>query len=172
MVSRLNRFLFLVAVFLSGGVVMLALRPPVNVALSVPSLTDASFNSPSLNSPSLNNPSLNDRPVGAVPATWSQFGQLVQDQFKALLEANDDTANRFRLTLKNQPASGEFPPGVVLVQVWVGSDGKVTRLEFPSLQSREADADLRAILEGANIGRPPSDMPQPLRLKLAPAPLG
>jgi hypothetical protein len=152
MVYRLNRFLFLVIVFLSGGVVMLALRPSPNVAVAPLSL--------------------NAHPVDAVPVTWSQFGQLVQDQFKALLEANDETANRFRLFLKNQPAPGEFPPSVLLVQVWVGGDGKVARLEFPPLQNRQADADLRAILERANIGRPPSDMPQPLRLKLAPAPLG
>jgi hypothetical protein len=152
MVSHLNRFLFLLIVFLSGGVAMLALRPSPNIALS--------------------GRSLNDRPVEAVPETWSQFGQLVQDQFKALLEANDETANRFRLSLNSQPASWELPPSVLLVQVWVGADGKVARLEFPPLQNQQADADLRAILERANIGRPPSDMPQPLRLKLAPAPLG
>lgn len=146
---HLNRFLVLVIVFLTGGVVMLELRPEPVVLLPPPART------------------FNDRPAEAVPASWSRFAQLVQDQFKARLEANDSTADRFRLFLKNRAANGDPSSSALVLHVWIGADGMVERVEFPSLQDRQVEADLRRILERRNIGPPPSEMPQPLRLKMA-----
>jgi hypothetical protein len=145
----LNRFLVLVAVFLAGGVVMLELRPAAIVSLPPAQTFD-------------------NRPAEAIPESWARFAQLVEDQFKARLEANDGTANRFRLFLKGEATSGGDPSSSTLVvEVWVGADGIVERVAFPPLQDRQAETDLHSILEGRNIGPPPSDMPQPLRLKLA-----
>jgi hypothetical protein len=41
-------------------------------------------------------PRLSDQPVDTVPASWAQFAQLVQGQFKALLDQT------------NGPAPGKF----------------------------------------------------------------
>jgi hypothetical protein len=145
---RLNRFLFFVAVILASVVATLELQPTPVVPM-----------------PPVERPIY--PPARTVPTSWAQFAQLVQDQFKALLEANNSTAERFRLFLKNQANSGDFPSTALLVHVWVGADGKVKRVDFPALLDRQADADLHAILERGNIGRPPADMPQPLLVKLA-----
>jgi hypothetical protein len=144
----LNRFLVFIVVFLAGGVVTLEFLPSPTVFTPSPRLPD-------------------DRPAEAVPASWSRFAQLVQDQFKARLEADDGTADRFRLFLKNRSASEDLSSNALLVQVWVGADGKVERVAFPPLEDEQADADLHALLERRKIGPPPSDMPQPLHVKLA-----
>lgn len=145
---RLDRFLFLVIVFLTGGIVVLELQPASSVSL--PPMRP-----------------LADRPLHAVPVAWTRFAQLVQDQFKALLEANDGAADRVRLFLKNRAADGDPASSALFIQVWVGADGKVERVVFPPLEDRQAEADLHRILEQRDIGPPPPDMPQPLRLKLA-----
>jgi hypothetical protein len=146
---RVDRILLLVIMFLAGGVVMLELRPEPMV--SVPPAR-----------------SFNDRPTAqAVPAAWSRFAQHAMDQFKMGLDANDGTAGRFRLFLKNRGAGGDPEAYTLPIAVWIGADGKVARLDFPPLRDPQAEADLHRILEGREIGPPPSDMPQPLRLKLA-----
>ncbi|WP_189041378.1 hypothetical protein [Aliidongia dinghuensis] len=142
----------MVAVFLAGGVVMLALRPS-SVVYTPPFRTHD------------DHPTAH-HPAQAVPASWAQFAQLVQDQFKARLEADDPTADRFRQFLKTRVVEGS-QSNALFIQVWVDAEGKVARLEFQPLQDRQADADLHAILERHAIGRPPSDMPQPVHVKLA-----
>jgi hypothetical protein len=146
--GRMTRFLSSIAVFLAGGVVVLELQPPAVVDTPPPAVVRS------------------EPLTQAVPASWAQFAQLVQDQFKARLEADNAIADRFRAFLKTQ-ARGASPVNFLLVQVWVGADGKVARIDCPPLQDQQAIADLHAILEQRAIGRPPPDMPQPLRVKLA-----
>jgi hypothetical protein len=118
--------------------------------------------------PSASAQSLNYRSSNAVPAAWMRYAQLVQYRFKEWLSADDDVAYRFHLFLENRAVAGDTPPESLVVKVWIAKDGGVQRVEFPSLQDAQADADLRAILTQGNIGEPPpSDLLQPIHLKVA-----
>jgi hypothetical protein len=145
----INRFLCLIAAIMVCAVILLEFQRPS------PTVAMAPAHEPDY------------RSSKAVPAAWTQFAQLVQDQFKALLEANDGTADRFRLFLKNRAVNGDGSSNALLVHVWVGADGKIERVQFPTLSDRQADTDLHMLLERGNIGAPPADMPQPLHVKLA-----
>lgn len=118
--------------------------------------------------PSANAQNLDYRSPNAVPAAWTRYAQLVQYRFKEWLAADDEVAYRFHLFLENRAVGEDTPPAALVVKVWIAKDGAVQRVEFPSLQNQQADADLRAILTQGNIGEPPpADLLQPLHLKLA-----
>ena len=54
-----------------------------------------------------------------------------------------------------------------MVRVWVGNDGRVSRVGFSSLGTQQADDDLRAILTGQPLSESlPRDMRQPMILQL------
>jgi hypothetical protein len=104
-----------------------------------------------------------------VPQQWIAYAQLVGSQFQTWLEANDDGANDFHRYLDDQvpTAKGDAPPPSIGVRAWIGPDGRVTEVEFDSLGDANADATLHRLLTGHLITKaPPSDMRQPLRIRL------
>jgi len=104
----------------------------------------------------------------ALPASWSSYAGLVGQQFQAWLMGDDDVAYRLHKFLEDRAVSAtDAPPGPLLVKVWIGPEGRVTRLDFPSLGAPQADADLRQVLTTAPLSElPPPDMRQPLVLRL------
>lgn len=111
---------------------------------------------------------LNHRAPNTVPAAWQRFAQLVQYRFREWLAADDEVAYRFHLFLENRVINEDAPPESLVVKVWVAPDGQVERVVFPPLSDAQANEDLRTILTRGNIGEPPpSDMLQPLHLRLA-----
>lgn len=104
----------------------------------------------------------------AVPASWTSYAGLVGRQFQAWLMGDDDVAFRFHQFLEGRAVSAtDTPPGPLLIKVWIGSEGQVTRLDFASLGAEEANADLRHLLTATPLSEPPpSDMRQPLMLRL------
>ncbi len=108
------------------------------------------------------------RSANSVPTPWVRYAELVQYRFKDWLAADDEVAYRFHLFLANRVINEATPPDSLIVQVWIATTGKVDRIEFPPLKDPQANDDLRLILSRGNIGEPPpSDMLQPLRLKLS-----
>jgi len=87
---------------------------------------------------------------------------------QAWLMGDDDVAYRLHKFLEDRAVSAtDAPPGPLLVKVWIGPEGRVTRLDFPSLGAPQADADLRQVLTTAPLSElPPPDMRQPLVLRL------
>lgn len=104
----------------------------------------------------------------AVPASWRSYAGLVGQQFQAWLMGDDDVAYRLHKFLEDRLVSAtEEPPGPLTIKVWIGPEGQVTRLDFPSLGAPDADADLRQILTANPLSEPPPpDMRQPLMLRL------
>ncbi|HTH98408.1 MAG TPA: hypothetical protein VL574_13400 [Stellaceae bacterium] len=112
-------------------------------------------------------PNLDYRQPDAVPSSWLRYAQLVQYRFKELLAADNEVAYRFHLFLENRTVNADAPPDQLIVKVWVAHNGKVQKIEFPSLHDAQADKDLHAILGRGNIGEaPPADMLQPIHLRL------
>lgn len=103
-----------------------------------------------------------------VPASWRSYAGLVGQQFQAWLMADDDIAYRLHKFLEDRAVSAtDTPPGPLLVKVWIGPEGEVTRLDFTSLGAPQADADLRQLLTASPLSEPPPpDMRQPLTLRL------
>lgn len=103
--------------------------------------------------------------MNAVPVSWRSYAGLVGQQFQAWLMADDDAAYRLHVFLEEHSARVSAEP--LLIKVWIGGQGQVTRLDFPSLGSVQADEDLRHILSASPLGEPPpSGMLQPLTLRL------
>jgi hypothetical protein len=141
---------------------------PVTGAVGTAAIIFLTFGASELSVPSASAAdSLESRSTHAVPPAWSQFAQLLQYRFREWLAADNDTAYRFHLYLENRVINESEPPKALPVSAWIGADGAIKRIEFPSLQNKQADEDLYLILSSGNIGEaPPSDMLQPVRLKL------
>ncbi|MFP3504640.1 YbaB/EbfC family DNA-binding protein [Burkholderia sp. SIMBA_062] len=104
-----------------------------------------------------------------VPQPWISYAQLVGRQFQAWLEADGDAADRLHRYLEARVlnASADAPPPAIVVRAWIGANGAVTRIEFASLGSADADATLRQLLTASPLTEaPPPDMLQPLRVRL------
>ncbi|WP_414016578.1 YbaB/EbfC family DNA-binding protein [Burkholderia territorii] len=104
-----------------------------------------------------------------VPQPWISYAQLVGRQFQAWLEADGDAADRLHRCLEERVlnARADAPPPAIVVRAWIGANGAVTRVEFASLGSADADATLRQLLTASPLAEaPPPDMLQPLRVRL------
>ena len=121
----------------------------------------------SAGAPAASAQSLDYRAPNAVPASWTQYAQLIQYKFRQWLSADDEVAYRFHLFLENRVLNEAAPPDALVVKVWIAANGKVQRVDFPPLQDKQANQDLQTILTRGNIGEaPPSDMLQPVHLKV------
>jgi O-acetylhomoserine/O-acetylserine sulfhydrylase-like pyridoxal-dependent enzyme len=108
------------------------------------------------------------REPNAAPFAWQQFAQRVQDRFGEWLAAENDAAYRLHVFLEDRAARNPASAQTLVVKVWVAPDGKVERVDFPSLADAQANEDLQTVLTGGNIGQPPpAGMLQPLHLRLA-----
>ncbi|WP_414137303.1 YbaB/EbfC family DNA-binding protein [Burkholderia territorii] len=104
-----------------------------------------------------------------VPQPWINYAQFVGRQFQAWLEADGDAADRLHRYLEERVlnARADAPPPAIVVRAWIGANGAVTRVEFASLGSADADATLRQLLTASPLTEaPPPDMLQPLRVRL------
>lgn len=108
------------------------------------------------------------RPATAVPATWQQFAQHVQQRIGEWLRGEDEDVRRFHTYLQDRSTGAPAAPEALVIKIWIAADGKVDRVDFPPLPDAQASADLRVILERGRIDQPPPpDMLQPMHLKVA-----
>lgn len=104
------------------------------------------------------------------PEHWLSYAQLVSNQFQTWLsDSGDESVVRLHAFMQERmlQEGTSAPPAALVVRVWIASSGKVERLEFASLGSAQADADLRSLLTSRPLSEsPPPDMRQPLILQL------
>lgn len=104
------------------------------------------------------------RAATAVPATWQDYAKRLQQRIQDRLAGDDDAARSFQVHLENRSqAAGSIS---VVARIWTMSGGGIERIEFDGLEG-EAAVYLRALLLRVDIGPPPRDMLQPLRLRLS-----
>jgi hypothetical protein len=104
-----------------------------------------------------------------IPQPWISYAQLTGHQLQASLEEDSDAANELHRFIEDRilNAKGDAPPAAIVIRAWIGADGTVTRVEFNSLGDPKADALMRTLLTAHPISEPPpSDMRQPLRVRL------
>jgi hypothetical protein len=101
------------------------------------------------------------RPATSVPASWQAFARRLQSSLQERLASEDDIAGRLREALAARPVATD----ALTVRAWVLPTGQIERLEFDQLDPLMT-ARLRVVLSHADVGVPPFDMLQPVRLRL------
>jgi hypothetical protein len=106
----------------------------------------------------------------AIPQHWISYAQLTSNQFQDWL-SDPTSAAVVRLHAALAEGLSKTLALDVVARVWVAADGRVERLEFPSLGNAQADADLRTVLMSQLLPEsPPPDMRQPMVLQLSLSP--
>lgn len=100
------------------------------------------------------------------PAAWVAYAQDATRIITAQLNADTPPVPRIRAVLDAMRPAPDQPPPPLVVKIWVGRAGAVTRAEFPPLADAQADQDLHALLQGQRLSPPPRGMRQPMRLGL------
>ena len=106
------------------------------------------------------------RAAAAAPAAWQQFAKQLQDRFQQRLAVDDEGTRRFQDDMTKRAAAAKAAPASVIARTWILPDGKIERIEFDGLDSTVA-VNLRALLSRGDVGVPPSDMLQPVLLRLS-----
>jgi hypothetical protein len=107
------------------------------------------------------------RAAAVAPASWQAFAQQLQGRFEQRLAADDRDAASFRDYLAQHQAGASASPLRFVAGIWILPDGKIERLEVDGLDDEQIAIRLRALLSQENVGAPPPDMLQPLRLRLS-----
>ncbi len=69
--------------------------------------------------------------------------------------------------MAKQAAEAGTAPAALTMQTWISPDGKIDRIVFEGLNDRDVEVRLRALLGRSDVGAPPPDMMQPLRMRLS-----
>lgn len=109
----------------------------------------------------------------AAPAAWVAYAGLVNHTIIDRLGASDPTAVRLRDYLDQLPDPTVDSRAELPIRVWVDSEGVISKVDFTPFAHPEPNADLRALVLGQRLTKPPpKGMLLPLRLliSLEPAP--
>jgi hypothetical protein len=105
------------------------------------------------------------RSATAAPEAWQAYARELQSRVEARLAGNDEDARQFQDFLANQAPAGAAP--ALTMQTWISPYGKIERIVVDGLDDLELEVRLRALLSRSDVGVPPPDMLQPLRLRLS-----
>jgi hypothetical protein len=110
----------------------------------------------------------NFRAAAAAPSSWREFATRLQRRFQERLAADTGSARRFQDDMAKRAAKPDAPRFVLNLRTWIEPDGKIARVECDAFDDdRDAADNLRALLSIDDVGAPPPDMLQPLRLRLS-----
>jgi hypothetical protein len=102
------------------------------------------------------------RSTAQAPSSWQDFAVQLQTKLVQRLATNDEAVGK----LAKQMAGTGAEPRTVTVRVWVSFDGKIERIEFDGVDDAAA-SQLRKLVINDEVGLPPPDMLQPIRLRLS-----
>jgi hypothetical protein len=105
------------------------------------------------------------RSAAAAPAAWQEFAKQLQSRFQQRFAGDDEAARRFRDDVAKLAGGKDAAAPTLIVRTWILPDGKIERVESDGL-GPVAALSLRGLLAGEGVGPPPSDMLQPLHLRL------
>lgn len=104
------------------------------------------------------------RSAATAPASWQNLATELKTRFEERLAADSEVARRMRDAVTQFEQQS---PLMLIVRAWIAPTGKVERLEFDGLDDAEIAIELRALLAVVTVGPPPSEMLQPLHLRLS-----
>lgn len=103
----------------------------------------------------------------AAPVEWVRYAEGATAAVTRLLEADNETALRFRTYLHRTRPAEEEPTPPLELKIWVDESGVVSRMEFTPFAHAEPGADLRSLVVGQRLpGEPPADMLLPMRIAI------
>jgi hypothetical protein len=100
------------------------------------------------------------------PRAWIVYAQKSTQTITAWLNGDAAPGPRLRETVLARASKQGQAPQPLLLSLWIGKDGAVTRVEFQPLGDEQADKDLRALLLGHRLTQPPKNILMPMRLKI------
>lgn len=100
------------------------------------------------------------------PAEWVAYAETATRAIAGWLSAETPPAPRIRAVLDQGRPTPDQPVPPLVLKVWVGRDGAITRVEFASLSDTQADQDLDGLLIGKRLAPPPRGMRLPMRIAL------
>ena len=100
------------------------------------------------------------------PAAWVAYAETATQTVTAWLNAETPPAPRVRAILAATRPAPDQPTPPLVVKLWIDGGGTITRVEFAPLADAAADADLRGLLVGRQLGAPPHHMRLPMRIAL------
>lgn len=102
------------------------------------------------------------------PEAWVAYAETVSRSVSTWLEEEGEPSLTARTYMGQVDAEAGAPRPLEL-KVWIGSDGRIARIDFPPFADAEANTALRAALVGRGLPTPPpADMIQPLRIEVRP----
>lgn len=105
------------------------------------------------------------------PQAWVAYAETATRTIAGWLSVDAPPAPRIRAVLDAARPAPDQPAPPLVLKLWIGRDGTITRAEFPSLSDAQADQDLHALLTSKRLAPPPTGMRLPLRIALQlPAP--
>lgn len=106
------------------------------------------------------------------PAAWIAYAEGATREIAAWLAADDPRVEDLRTYFDAMRPGPDQPAPEIVLRLWIGRDGHVTRVEFPPFAQENANTDLRSLIAGRQLAAPPRGMRQPLRIavQLTPAP--
>lgn len=107
------------------------------------------------------------RSAAAAPQSWQVFARQMQGIFEQRLAGDEKETRAFQDYLAKREGVENAPPLTFVARTWILHDGNIERMEFDGLDDKEISLSLRAILMRGNVGAPPADMLQPVRLRLS-----
>jgi hypothetical protein len=112
------------------------------------------------------------KPAAAPPPDWIAYAEQATRLITDELNSPDAPAPRLRTALDaTRPAADQPAPPLVL-KIWIDRDGALTRVDHGPFSDGQADADLKTLLVGRHLGRPPHGMLLPIRIAIQLAPPG
>lgn len=105
------------------------------------------------------------RPAQAAPAHWIRYATLASHQLEDRLSNGEEPEVAL---LQSWLENTQDFDGAVVVQIWISSNGQISKAEFPPLTRAQANEALHYLLLSTHLSEPPpADMQQPLRLRLS-----
>lgn len=102
-------------------------------------------------------------PPSVAPASWVRYAGGTTSAITRWLESDQEQAVRLRQRVATRQGEVGAPLPPLVLQLWIGADGVIRRVEFEPSTDDQVNADLRSLVVGRDIGStPPRDMRQPM----------
>lgn len=104
-------------------------------------------------------------PLSQAPPAWVRYAESATGTITGWLREESETGVRLRAYLEGTREAEGQPTPPLMLRLWIGADGAVTRVEFTPFAHDEANNDIRSLVVGRKLpSAPPADMRQPMLL--------